>query len=85
MSSHVLSEVPVEVEFGLVALRKQPQVEHMMIMDGCLQLIQVLKHYISQQQKFQHPPCQPEEGTVFFKHTHGVHNNCHEHCQLGCC
>ena len=78
MSPHVLSEVPVVVDIGFVALGQQSQVQHMMIMDGGLQLIQKPEHPITQEQKFQHPPCKPEEGTVFRKHTHGVSNNSHE-------
>ena len=83
MSLHVLSEVPVQVDFGFVALGKQPQVEHMMIMNCCLQLMQALKYEVSQEQQFQHSPCQPEEGTVFRKHMHGISHNCHAQCLLG--
>ena len=85
MLPHVLREVSVEVDLGFVALREQSQEQHMMIMNCCFQLIQAPKYTIPQEQELKHFPCQPEEGTVFRKHMHGVSNNCHEQCQLGCC
>lgn len=85
MSPRVLSEVPVEMELGLVALRHQPQVQHMMFMDGCLLLIQKPKYTISHEQHFQHLPGKPKKSTVLRKHIHRISNNCLEQCQLGCC
>ena len=54
MSSHVLCEVSVVVDLGFHALWVQLQVQHMVISDGVVQVIEEAKDLIPKEKKLQH-------------------------------
>ena len=54
MSSHVLCEVPVVVDLGFHALWVQLQVQHMVISDGVVEVIEEAKDLIPKEKKLQH-------------------------------